>query len=275
MKLDPPIHPRSKKALDALTIARPHAILLHGPRGIGLVTVAHWLANRINRASLDLTDLYPDKTGITIDQIRSLYALTRSKYDQHRVIILHQTDLMADAAQAAFLKLLEEPTQRTTFILLSHLPERLLSTIHSRTQEVELLPLDQEQTNSLLDDLGVTDRTLRQQLQFVANGLPEELDRLARDDTYRQMQFAHAASAKQLLAGPLYERLQLITTLSSDRQVAHTVLDLVSRILSAELVRNPHNTAALTKLNTTLTVIERLHRNGNLKLQLLQLVLSA
>ena len=55
-----------------------------------------------------------------------------------RVVLIHEADRMNAAAQNALLKTLEEPSQRirTLFILLTHRPNALLQTIHSRSQVV-------------------------------------------------------------------------------------------------------------------------------------------
>src|SRR5690606_29983953 len=75
--------------------------------------------------------------GITIEQIRSLYALTQT--GNSMAIILEHADAMSDAAQNAFLKLLEEPPEQVIFILTAHSPYELLATIRSRTQHIEVV----------------------------------------------------------------------------------------------------------------------------------------
>ena len=59
-----------------------------------------------------------------------------------RVAIVDTADDMNDAAANGLLKLLEEPPNRAMLLLLSNTPGRLLPTIRSRCQRLELRPLD-------------------------------------------------------------------------------------------------------------------------------------
>ena len=59
-----------------------------------------------------------------------------------RVAIVDTADDMNDAAANALLKMLEEPPARAMLILLSNVPGRLLPTIRSRCQRLDLRPLD-------------------------------------------------------------------------------------------------------------------------------------
>ena len=59
-----------------------------------------------------------------------------------RVAIVDTADDMNDNAANALLKLLEEPPGRAMLLLLSNRPGRLLPTIRSRCQRLDLRPLD-------------------------------------------------------------------------------------------------------------------------------------
>ncbi|MBR1651790.1 MAG: DNA polymerase III subunit delta [Alloprevotella sp.] len=65
----------------------------------------------------------------------------RSSQGGYKVMIIWLPELMNQEAANKLLKILEEPPQQTVFILVSERPERLLSTILSRTQQVEFPPL--------------------------------------------------------------------------------------------------------------------------------------
>jgi len=60
-----------------------------------------------------------------------------------RVAIVDTVDDMNDAAANALLKMLEEPPPRAMLMLLSNVPGRLLPTIRSRCQRLDLRPLDE------------------------------------------------------------------------------------------------------------------------------------
>ncbi len=83
------------------------------------------------------------KAQITVDEVRKLkgfFALSAADGGR-RVVIVDAADDMNVNAANALLKLLEEPPERTTLLLVSHQPSRLLPTIRSRCRELRLAPL--------------------------------------------------------------------------------------------------------------------------------------
>ncbi len=62
----------------------------------------------------------------------------KSFESEYKIMIIWQAHLMNDACANAILKLLEEPFDKTVFLLVSDTPERLLETIRSRTQRIQL-----------------------------------------------------------------------------------------------------------------------------------------
>ena len=83
------------------------------------------------------------KAQITVDEVRRLKTFfSLSAVDGgRRVVIVDAADDMNVNAANAILKLLEEPPERTTLLLVSHQPSRLLPTIRSRCRELRLAPL--------------------------------------------------------------------------------------------------------------------------------------
>ncbi len=79
-----------------------------------------------------------------------------------RVAIVDTADDMNDAAANALLKMLEEPPPRAMLLLLSNVPGRLLPTIRSRCQRIDLRPLDEATLEAelvrLLPDSSPSDR---------------------------------------------------------------------------------------------------------------------
>lgn len=89
-----------------------------------------------------------EKTGrmrneIVVDDIRRLnrfFGLSATDGGR-RVVIVDSADEMNSNAANALLKMLEEPPARTTLLLISHQPSRLLPTIRSRCRNLRLAPL--------------------------------------------------------------------------------------------------------------------------------------
>lgn len=76
--------------------------------------------------------------------------------DGTKVILIPQAELMTPAAQNALLKTLEEPPDRTTFLLCTNQTTALLPTIISRCRMVRFHPLETEDAAKRLIALGET-----------------------------------------------------------------------------------------------------------------------
>jgi len=167
------------RAARALWAGRPpSAWLITGPPGIGKATMAYRIARYL--LAFGATDAGPEdlsvppddpaarqvtaqshpgllilkrainpKTGklmtvLSVDEIRRLadfFGMT-SGAGGWRVAIVDTADDMNDNAANALLKMLEEPPPNAMLLLLSNMPGRLLPTIRSRCQRLELRPLD-------------------------------------------------------------------------------------------------------------------------------------
>jgi len=90
----------------------------------------------------DLHWLFPDegKRSITVEQIRAAsQSLTMtSLVGNSKVIIVEPADALTPGAANALLKTLEEPTENTYLLLVSHQPGRLPATIRSRCQRLNI-----------------------------------------------------------------------------------------------------------------------------------------
>jgi len=142
----------------------PHALLLHGPDGVGKERFATVLAAGLfcRRPGPDLQpcgecaecalsraashpDLHwlrrpEDRKSIGVDAVRDVceqlgMTSLRSGY---RVALVVHAHLMTSNAQNAFLKTLEEPAPRTLLVLLTSRPSGLLATLRSRCQRIEI-----------------------------------------------------------------------------------------------------------------------------------------
>ena len=90
---------------------------------------------------------------IRVDEIRRLHGFFGLSVADggRRVVIVDSADDMTPQAANALLKMLEEPPARTTLLLLSHQPARLLPTIRSRCRTLRLAPLGpQDMAQALL-----------------------------------------------------------------------------------------------------------------------------
>jgi DNA polymerase-3 subunit delta' len=270
------IHPATKQRLDAYVRDMPQSLAFAGPEGVGLSASVSYVAAALNTKPMyvlpekdEKTDL--EKGVITVDIIRRLYAQTKTVEKGIRLIVIDYAERMGVQAQNAFLKLLEEPGENTHFILLTHAVSKLLPTIRSRVQLLEVKPVLKEQSEELLQELKVTDPQKKAQLLFIANGLPALLTRLSHDDTAFEARAQLIRDARTYLQGSPYERLKVAVSFKDDRQKALTMLLDAMKLLQSSL-KTGQNPDQVKMIDTLLAIYERVAANGNVRLQLASIV---
>ncbi len=266
------IHPESKRMLDAIVRDTPHALLVTGPVGIGLTVAAQEAAELFGGHVLKVLPEKNEKVDIakgtiTVDSIRRLYDMTRTIEPSGRTIIIDYAERMAPAAQNAFLKLLEEPSEGTHFILLTHQPELLLPTITSRVQKVDLRPVSPLQSGALLDTLKVVDTTKRAQLLFIAEGLPAELVRLVSDNEAFESRASIVKDARTYITGSAYDRLLLAKKYKDSRETALMLIEDALKLLRRTIAQNG-DTSSLRLASRLEVLHKRVTEQGNVRLQL-------
>lgn len=275
--MKPVINPVSEKILLMVSKRLPQALLLTGVSGVGLSTIGRYIAelNNINPTIIlpekdEKIDI--DKGVISVDSIRHLLNETRTKMAGERIIIIDYAERMTHQAQNAFLKLLEEPGKGTNFILVSSSDSKLLPTIMSRVEVLDIRQITTKQSNELLDSLGVTDKVKRLQLLFMADGKPAELTRLATDETYFDKRGITVRDARDLLRGSLYQKLLIAQRYKDDRASALTLLSDVSSILKRSITDSPQ-TDTISHIDAVLDAYRQIEANGNIRLCLARMVI--
>lgn len=112
------------------------------------------------------------RSEIVVEDIRKLgrfFGLSAADGGR-RVVIVDCADEMNTSAANALLKMLEEPPARTTILLVSHQPSRLLPTIRSRCRMLRLSPLAPDALQSALDQAGAEEPGAPEQLAALAGG---------------------------------------------------------------------------------------------------------
>jgi DNA polymerase-3 subunit delta' len=150
----------------------------------------------------DLVEIAPEGPGKTIkvDQIRELVSTITLSAQQggYRIVVLGPAEAMNTNAANALLKVLEEPGDRTLFVLYSHLPGRIVATIRSRCQTLALRLPDRDQAIEWLNQ------------QEGVEGDVAELLNLAGGAPLAALALARSGSAEQ--RKNLYQALKLVVT---------------------------------------------------------------
>lgn len=99
-----------------------------------------------------------------------LHKLSLKSYgDGYKVMIIWQPEKMNVSTANKLLKILEEPTQKTVFLLVSEHPEALLPTIQSRVQSIRIPRLETETIAQALQRRGI-DVARANDIARIANG---------------------------------------------------------------------------------------------------------
>ncbi len=118
----------------------------------------------------------PESQDISIDQVRTL-VLARAAFGPHegraKVFIVRRAEELSTSAANALLKTLEEPGDKTHFILLSAQPADLLPTVRSRTMRVRFGSLPESTVKALLIEEG-KDEKVAEKAAALAGGTMTE-----------------------------------------------------------------------------------------------------
>jgi len=96
---------------------------------------------------LEVNTIEPEKNEITIDQIRSIYGIIKHQSKQRRMIVIKNFDSAKSLTQNAILKVLEEKTKNSQFILQAQNLNKIIETVQSRVKIINL-----NQKLKVLDD---------------------------------------------------------------------------------------------------------------------------
>ncbi len=259
----------TKKVLDSYLSEPAHAVCLIGEKGVGLLTIASYLATELSSSSQTITTILPDKGSIPIERIRNLYAETRNIQDKARVFIIDDAEAMSIPAQNALLKLLEEPVKNIQFILTSHTINAILPTIRSRMQLVTILPVDEKTSKAIVANSSLSENE-RSQALFLAKGHPAELIRLSTDKKYFSSRVEVVTDARTFLQHDTYKRLEIIKSYT-DRAQALAFLSMCTELLSFSLLKTKNYNAA-DQMEYFDEVMQRIEANGHVRTHLMHLV---
>lgn len=259
-------------------LSRPsHALMLSGPIGCGLGTIAKALADQVagaNAIYIEPTQHNKQKTVIiNADDIAELSMIVRDRRGSSSLaVVIDGADQTSVGVFERMLKLIEEPVAGVYYIFTAHSLDNIPATIMSRSS---LIKVELPTSRQCLELYRGCDATKAAQIKFIADRRPAQIIRLlAGSDGDFERQSMLVSLAKEFLQGSVSRRLEIINEIT-EREVGVQYCNNLSKLLrvtSANKVANPHQLSArLELIDRTAT---NLSATGNVKIQLTNLALN-
>ena len=163
----------------------PQALLITGCKGIGKHQLAEHFAQSLMCSSpsshgvfcgqckscrLFGSETHPDFISVQAEDAGKVIGISiirqlitklslKPQFENYRVVIINPADYLTNAASNAFLKYLEEPTERTCLVLITDKPSKLPATIISRCQKIVISVPGDHVLIEWLRQQGVTEKT--------------------------------------------------------------------------------------------------------------------
>jgi DNA polymerase III subunit delta' len=236
-----------------------HAYLFIGPEHIGKMTLALELAMALNctgkappchecpackkiaagnHADVQVIQLTRDEDEDTesktihTDQIKDMiHSASLPPYEgKNKVYIIDGADLLQPEASNRFLKNLEEPLPNVTYLLLTVNVKLLLSTVISRCQRIEFMPMPlDEETAALVERLHLEPERARL-LAALSRGCPGWAINAASDDVILERRNVSLDGVVNIIKGEADERFAYAAKLAGgftqNRKGVYDILDV-------------------------------------------------
>jgi DNA polymerase-3 subunit delta' len=196
-----------------------------------------------------------EASGISVEQVRRI-VLARVGFPPHEgralVFIVREADEITLQAANALLKTLEEPQDKSHFVLLTSRPSRLLDTIRSRSMPVRFAPLSVKHLSTILERRG-----LDPSVAPLAQGSASLAIELADPDAKRERDAFTEAAFAAVSAPDLAPALKLAETQKGDREGLRSQLAFFAQAIAADARERTRDdpAAALRRAHQHVTVL--------------------
>jgi DNA polymerase-3 subunit delta' len=234
-----------------------HAYLLIGAPNIGKTTLALDLARAVNcqgseppcgecqschriadekHTDITIISLNSDKDSgetksrveISIDDIRELqHSASLPPYEgKCKVFIINGAEYLSTEAANCLLKTIEEPPPHIMILLLTAEEPRLLPTVVSRCQRIELKPMPSDEIERILIESHGVDWDRAKLLAGLSQGCLGWALRLSANDSYLTQRTQKLTEMFSLLDAGWEERFSYAAKLGNDRKSAEEIIKL-------------------------------------------------
>ncbi len=271
-----------------------HAYLLAGPNSVGKNTVAKKMSGILQCSNdfchdcptctqvekgchLDTIEIIDDKESIKIDDVRKIIErCNMTRQSNYKIFLIQTIERMTTEAANSFLKMLEEPPERTIFILTTNNVRAVLPTILSRVRVVNFAVVSATYLEKKLREMYPTqDEDVIKKVSLFSLGKtgkavnlmenPEELANYIK--VYSDVMFF-------LEHRNITDRFSYVNDIAEDEGKLETFVSILSNVLRSKILNGENaedHIRTIIKIDEAMTLIKK---NVNLKLVLENLMLS-
>ncbi len=267
-----------------------HAYLFHGPSEVGKCTFAKTFANILQCPNglcgkcptciqidkdchYDTLVLREDGTSIKIEQVQNLIVkLATTSQSNYKIVLIEDIERLTLPAANCLLKTLEEPGERTIFLLTTNDITRVLDTIKSRTRLVKFAHVSNEELENYLEERGIpVDEVTKSRAKMFAFGSIGKFFRLIKNqDDLKEIKDLYDMLVNLLQSGSMSAKFSFVKQVSEDKIKVKKMLEMFTHIVRSMML-------AKTGYSTHLQDLPELTSDFSLKhlLELLEKIESA
>lgn len=257
-----------------------HAYLFVGPEKIGKYRIAKTVAAILQcpnnfchncpaciqiekKCHPDTIELADDGESVKIGIMREIIArLTMTGQSRHKVFLIQNAKRLTEEAANCILKILEEPPEKTVFIITANQLRDLPATVVSRMRVMHFKKLPDDVLRASLKELHpeVKDDVLDKIITLSLGRSGKALQLISRPDVfqelfdfYRQIQFWDEKAS-------ISTRFLAVKELSQDQVKTKTFLSLLSHYLRKKML----SAKTFDQRKKTISSLENIHASSNL-----------
>jgi len=271
-----------------------HAYLLAGPNSVGKNTVAKKMAGILQCSNdfchdcptciqvekgghLDTIEMIDDKASIKIDDVRKIIErCNMTRQANYKIFLIQTIERMTIEAANSFLKMLEEPPERTIFILTTNNLGSVSPTILSRVRVVNFAPVSAGYLEKKLREMypDHDEDIIKKVSLFSLGKTGKAVNLMENPDSLAEYVKVYSDVMFFLEHRNITDRFSYVNDLSEDEGKIETFVSILYNVLRSKILdgeNTEEHIDTVLKLDEAMTLIKK---NVNLKLVLENLMLS-
>ena len=224
-----------------------HAYLFYGPENLGKKSMAKFFAMSLickgeKKPCLEcstcqgfLKNIHPDviwlrkdegKKNISIEQMRDLKEkIGLSGFTNgYKIVIMVNAEEMTNEAANSFLKILEEPPQKSVIILLANKLRHIPETILSRCQTIKFAPVKKDEITEFIKKEYKLNQNQAEGIAALAVGLPGRANKFLKNKEFFDDFITNQNLFIKILESNIGQRLKIAKDVAENEGLAKIIL---------------------------------------------------